>query len=370
MNYAQMLKPAIHSVPVYEPGKPIEVVARELGMDPDLIAKMASNENPLGSSPLGIAAAAASLSGASMYPENGAFFLRKRIAERMGLEQAMISVSAGSNDFLYLLGNLFLAPGTEVVMSKPSFITGKIVTLLYGATPVEVPVREDLSQDLDGMLAAITDKTRIVYLPDPNNPTGTICTQAELDRFITALPDHVVLVYDEAYREFRSAAPDIIPHIRAGRKVIGTRTFSKIYGLAGLRVGYSYSSPELAALLNRVRPPFSVSVPALAAALAAIDDDEWVAKCRAANTEGLAQLRSGLEGMGLACVRGEANFVLVRVGPNAMEIFNKLQGMGWIIRPVGNYGLPDYLRISVGTSEQNAGLLAALRVVLAQPAGV
>ncbi|MFA5256772.1 MAG: histidinol-phosphate transaminase [Opitutales bacterium] len=370
MNYAQMLKPAMHSVPVYEPGRPIEVVARELGLDPDHVAKMASNENPLGSSPKGLAAAHAALSGAWMYPENSAFFLRGRIAEKMGLEPSMISVCAGSNEVFYLMGDLFLAPGVEVVMSKPSFITGMIATLLYGSTPVAVPVRADLSQDLDGMLAAITERTRIVYLPDPNNPTGTICSQAELDRFITALPDHVVLIYDEAYREYRSEIPDIVHHIRAGRKVVGTRTFSKIYGMAGLRVGYAYCAPEMAALLDRVRPPFSVSVPALAAGLAAIDDDEWVLKCRVENTAGLAQLRAGLEELGLSCVDGEANFVLVKVGPEAMGIFQKLQGMGWIVRPVKNYGLPDYLRISVGTREQNAGLLVALREVLARTAGL
>lgn len=368
MNYAQMLKPAIATVPVYEPGKPIEVVARELGLEPDCIAKMASNENPFGSSPKALAAASKALCGAWMYPENSAFYLRSRLAEKLGVDFSMLSICAGSNEFLYLLGDLFLAPGVEVVMSRPSFITGKIVTLLYGATPVEVPLRKDLSQDLDGLLAAITDKTRLVYLPDPNNPTGTVCTQAELDRFIAALPDHVVLVYDEAYREYRKEMPDLIPHIRAGKKVICTRTFSKIYGLAGLRVGYSISSPELAELVNRVRPPFNVSVPALAAALAAVDDEEWVEKCHMLNAAGLAQLREGLCEMGLECVNGEANFVLVRFGASAMDIFAKLQQKGWIVRPVRNYGLPEYLRISVGTPEQNAGILDALRELLAPSA--
>jgi histidinol-phosphate aminotransferase len=364
MNYSQLVKPFISTVPVYVPGKPIEIVARDLGMDPASIAKMASNENPLGSSPKAIAAAKKSLSDANMYPENSAFYLRERLAAKLDVDAGQLVVSEGSNELIYMLGDLFLAPGVEVVMSKPCFITGKIVTLLYGAKPVEVPLKADLSQDLDGLLAAITSHTRLVYLPDPNNPTGTVVSQASLDRFIEALPDHVVLVYDEAYREYRSDIPDVIKHIKAGRKVIATRTFSKIYGLAGLRVGYGICNKELAALVDRVRPPFNVSVPALAAALAAVDDDAWVEKCRKANTIGLIELRAGLEKLGLSCVAGEANFILVRFGPKSKEIFETLQKMGFIIRPVANYGLPDYLRISVGTPRQNAGLLAAIEKIL------
>ena len=360
MNYSQLVKPFISSVPVYVPGKPIEIVARELGMDPASIAKMASNENPLGSSPKGIRAAKAALADGNMYPENSAFYLREKLAAKLGVGMENLVVSEGSNELIYLLGDLFMAPGVEVVMSKPSFITGKIVTLLYGATPVEVPLKADLSQDLDGMLRAITPKTRVVYLPDPNNPTGTILSQAELDRFIEALPDHVLLVYDEAYREYRNDIPDVLKHIKAGRKVIATRTFSKIYGLAGLRVGYGICASELATLVERVRPPFNVSVPALAAAQAAIGDDAWVKKCRKANAEGMKALREGLEKLGLPCTKGEANFILVKFGPKSKDIFEQLQRKGFIIRPVANYGLPDYLRISVGTSEQNAGLLAAI----------
>jgi len=365
MNYSQLIKPIISNVPVYVPGKPIEIVARELGMDPDGIAKMASNENPMGSSPKALSAAKKALASSYMYPENSALFLRTRLAEKLGVSADMLVVSAGSNEIIYLLGNLFMAPGVEVVMSKPSFITGKIVTLLHGATPVEVPVKADLSQDLDGLLKAITPNTRLVYLPDPNNPTGTVISQEELDRFIEALPEHVVLVYDEAYREYRSQIPDVLKHIKAGRKVIATRTFSKIYGLAGIRVGYAVCHAELAALVDRVRAPFNVSVPALAAAEAAIDDDAWVAMCNKENAAGLRELRAGLEKLKLACVKGEANFILVKFGPNSKEIFERLQKRGFIVRPVANYGLPEYLRISVGTREQNVGLLAAVAKILA-----
>jgi histidinol-phosphate aminotransferase len=369
MNYSQLVKPLISNVPVYIPGKPIEIVAHELGLDPDGIAKMASNENPLGSSPLALSAAKKALASAFMYPENSALFLRTHLAEKLGVEKEMIVVSAGSNEIIYLLGDLFMGPGVEVVMSKPSFITGKIVTLLYGAKPVEVPVKEDLSQNLDGLLKAITPATRVVYLPDPNNPTGTVISQEELDRFIEALPEHVVLVYDEAYREYRSHIPDVLKHIKAGKKVVATRTFSKIYGLAGIRVGYAICNAELAALLERVRPPFNVSVPALAAADAAIDDEAWVRMCHMENADGMHELRSGLEKLGLKCVPSEANFILVKFGPRSAEIFDRLQKLGYIVRPVANYGLPEYLRISIGTHEQNVGLVAAIsQVVHSMPA--
>jgi histidinol-phosphate aminotransferase len=368
MNYSELIKPIISNVPVYIPGKPIEIVARELGLDPEGIAKMASNENPLGSSPKALSAAKKALASSFMYPENSALTLRMRLAEKLGVEKEMLVVTAGSNEVIYLLGDLFMAPGVEVVMSKPSFITGKIVTLLYGATPVEVPVKEDLSQDLDGLLKAITPKTRMVYLPDPNNPTGTVASQSELDRFIEALPEHVVLVYDEAYREYRSQIPDVIKHIKAGRKLIALRTFSKVYGLAGLRVGYAVCNAELASLVERVRPPFNVSVPALAAAEAAVDDEAWVRMCAKENADGMLELRVGLEKLGLKCVRGEANFILVRFGQDAMDIYDRLQKKGFIVRPVANYGLPEYLRISVGTREQNVGLVAALaKIVRGRP---
>lgn len=360
MNYEELVKPAIRTQPVYEPGKPIEIVAHELGLAPGDIAKLASNENPLGSSPLAVEAATRALTEARLYPENSAFYLRRKLAARLELEPDMITVSAGSNELLYMVGDLFLAPGLEVVMGRSAFITAKIVTLLYGATPVEVPLTVDLRHDLDAMLAAITPRTRLVYLPDPNNPTGTACEPADVLRFAEALPDHVVLVYDEAYTEYRDNAPDLRPLIRAGRKILGTRTFSKIYGLAGLRVGYGYSPAALAGLLDRVRPPFNVAAPALAAALAALDDEAWVLASRKANREGLRQLGEGLTRLGLAFVPSQANFLLVRLA-EADTVYQQLQMKGLIVRPVGGYQLPDYLRFSVGTAAQNQRLLDALR---------
>ncbi len=362
MDYEDLVKPAIRTQPVYEPGKPIEIVAHELGLEPGFIAKLASNENPLGSSPKALAAATRALADTRLYPENSAFYLRRKLAEKLGLEPAAFTVSAGSNELLYMMGDLFLDPGVEVVMGRSAFITMKIAALLYGATPVEVPLLPDMRHDLDAMLAAITPRTRIVYLPDPNNPTGTACAPEDVVRFVRALPEHVVFVYDEAYAEYRDNAPDLRPLLREGRKVLCTRTFSKIYGLAGLRIGYGYSSLELATLLNRVRPPFNVSVPALAAALAALDDDEWVAASRKANREGLEQLAEGLAGLGLAFVPSEANFLLIRFA-EADLVYQQLQTKGLIVRPVRGYQLPEYLRISVGTPAQNQRLLDALREI-------
>lgn len=329
-------------------------------MDPASFVKLASNENPLGASPKALEAARAALTDAWLYPENSAYFLRNKLAERLNIGADQITVSAGSNELLYILGDLFIEPGVEVVMGECAFVATKIATLLYGGTPVEVPLDSGFKHDLDAMRAAITDRTRIVYLPDPNNPTGTACDEAEIIKFARSLPDHVLFVYDEAYVEYREKAPDLRPLIREGRKILCTRTFSKIYGLAGLRVGYGFSDPELASLLNRVRHPFNVSSIALAAAAAALDDHDFVERSREANRLGLKQLEEGLAALGLDFTHSEANFILVRV-KNAATVNQELQKKGLIVRPLKAYGLSEHLRISVGTSAQNKRLLDALR---------
>lgn len=362
MAYEDLVKKSVHSQPVYEPGRPIEIVARELGMKPSSIAKLASNENPLGACPRGIEAARAALADAWLYPENSALFLREKLAAHLDVETEQLTISAGSNELLYLMGDLFIEPGVEVVMGQCAFIAAKIATLLYGGTPVEVPLKDDLTHDLDAMRRAITDRTRIVYLPDPNNPTGTACDPYDVIQFARALPDHVVLVYDEAYAEYRETSPDLRPLISEGRKILCTRTFSKIYGLAGLRVGYGYSDAELASLLNRVRPPFNINSIGLAAATAALEDQDWVSHSREANRLGLKQLSDGLQALGLAFTPSHANFILVRF-KDAQKVNQQLQKKGLIVRPLGGYGLPDHLRISVGSSAQNQRLLEALREI-------
>lgn len=356
MSYSELVKPSIHKQPVYEPGKPIEVVAREFGLEPGQIAKLASNENPLGTSPMAAEAIRNAAGNVWLYPENASFYLCNRLAELCNVTPDMLTIGAGSSDIHYMLGDLFLQPGVELLMGEGAFITMFLVALLYGATPVRVPL-VNYTHDLDAMLAAITPRTRIVYLPNPNNPTGTLVGREKLDAFIRALPEHVVLVYDEAYSEYVDDPFDILPYLREGFKVITTRTFSKIYGLAGLRIGYSVSSVELAGLLSRVRPPFNVSVPAQVGALAALDDTDFVQRSKAVNAAGLKQLEAGFARLGMQTIPSSGNFVMVHFGPDAAGWFQRLQARGVIVRPVTGYGFPEFLRVSIGLPEQNALLL-------------
>ncbi len=362
MKLESLVNPSVLTQPVYEPGKPIEDVARELGLDPAGIVKLASNENPLGSSPLALAAAHRALADGQLYPDGGCVLLRQKIAARHGLTPTQIAVGNGSNELLELVGHVFLRPGDEVVMGLPSFAVYKLVTLLFGAKPVEVPLVNH-RHDLDALLRAITPRTRLVFLPSPNNPTGTANTEDEILRFARALPAHVVLVYDEAYAEYLDNPPDLRPLIAEGRPVLCLRTFSKIFGLAALRVGYGYATVEFAALLNRVRQPFNVNAIGQAAALAALDDTAFADRARTENAAGLTQLAEGFRRLGLEYVPSVANFILVKVGDGA-KTFDALQRRGLIVRPVKSYGLPEWLRITVGTAAQNERLLTTLATVL------
>jgi len=362
MNIESLVKPSVLAQPVYEPGKPIEYVARELGLDPAGIIKLASNENPHGPSPRALEAARRALESGELYPDGGCFALRQKLAQVHGLGADQFIVGNGSNEIIELLGHAFLAPGDEVVMGKPAFIVYKLVTLLFGAKAVEVPLVNH-RHDLAALARAITPRTKLVFVASPNNPTGTANTAAELLAFARALPEHVVGVFDEAYLEYQETPPDLRPLVREGRKVIGLRTFSKIHGLASLRVGYGYSSPGLAAVLNRVRQPFNVNAIGQAAALAALDDTAFSEKCARENRAGLRQLESGLHGLGLEVVPSEANFILVKVGDGA-RLFDALQRRGVIVRPVASYGMPEWLRLTVGTKAQNERLLAELKTLV------
>lgn len=366
MTIASLAKPSVLSQPVYEPGKPIEYVARELGLDAAGIIKLASNENPCGPSPRAVAAATQALQQAELYPDGGCFELRQKLAAAWGLAPDQFVIGNGSNELIELLGHVFLGPGDEVVMATPAFVVYKLVTLLFGAKPVEVPLRH-WTHDLAALAAAITPRTKLVFVCSPNNPTGTANTAAELMAFARALPEHVVAVFDEAYAEYVDAAPDLRPLIAEGRKVICLRTFSKIYGLASLRVGYGYASAELCGLLNRVRQPFNVNAIAQAAAVAALDDREFTTRCARENRAGLLQLERGCRELGLEVVPSVANFMLVKVGEGA-RVFDALQRAGVIVRPVGSYGLPAWIRITVGTHAQNERVLAELRRLQPRPA--
>ena len=362
MTFAELANPGILTQPVYEPGKPVDQVARELGLDPAGIVKLASNENPHGPSPKAVAAAERALREAHLYPDGGYFALRQKLSQKFGLGMDQFIIGDGSNEIIELIGHAFLAPGVECVMHQAAFMVYKLVTVMFGAKPVEVPL-VNMRQDLRALAAAVTPRTRLVFLASPANPVGATNPAEEIFELVRALPPHVILVLDEAYVDFLDNPPDLRPLIAEGRKVICLRTFSKIYGLAALRIGYGYAAAELIALLQRVRQPFNVNGVAAAAAIAALDDAEFVTRCRRENQTGLAQLGDGFRQLGLEFVPGQGNFLLVKVGDGA-RVFGALQQRGLIVRPVKPYGLPEWVRITVGTRAQNKRLLATLAEVL------
>jgi histidinol-phosphate aminotransferase len=346
--------------PIYQAGKPISHVAREFGLDPSKIDKLASNENPLGPSPLGMAAAAAALREINLYPDSSSWDLTGKLSDRLGLGREQLVFGNGSNEILELVAHAFLGPDTEAVMGVHSFIVYKLVTLLMGAKPVEVAM-PGFKHDLVAMRAAITPRTRVVFVASPNNPTGVANSEAELFEFARSLPENVLFVLDEAYAEYQDHSPDLRPLLAEGRAFLGARTFSKIYGLAGLRAGYAYTRSDIAGLLQRAREPFNLNSISQAAAFAALDDADFVKRSRDNNRSGLKLLSSGLRAMGLEPVPSEGNFIMVKVG-DAAAIFRFLQSRGTIIRPVG--GLPEYIRISVGTPEQNERCLQNIKAYL------
>jgi histidinol-phosphate aminotransferase len=364
MDAARFAQPHLLNQPIYQPGKPISQVAREVGLDPARIDKLASNENPLGPSPKALEAATAALREVNLYPDGACWDLTGKVAERLQIGRDQLVFGNGSNEVLELVARAFLGPGTEAVMGVHGFVVYRLATLLVAAKPVEVPM-PGFRHDLAAMRAAVTPRTRVVFIASPNNPTGTAHTESELVGFARSLPDDVVFVLDEAYAEYQERAPDLRPLIAEGRPVVCTRTFSKIYGLAGLRVGYGFTRSDIAALLQRAREPFNVNTVAQAAALAALDDVDFVRRSRESNRAGLAQLAAGFRDLGLGSVPSAANFILVEV-PDAAKAFGFLQARGTIVRPFGD--LPGHVRITVGTAGQNERCLANLRAYLASRA--
>ena len=361
MEAARFAQAHILSQPVYQPGKPISEVAREFGLDPHQIDKLASNENPLGPSPKAMEAAAAAVREVNLYPDGSCWDLTGKVAARLQVGRDQLIFGNGSNEVLELVAHVFLGPGAEAVMGVHGFAVYKLVTLLLGAKAVEVAM-PGFAHDLAAMRAAVTPRTRVIFLANPNNPTGTAHTQAELIGFARSLPEDVLLVLDEAYTEYQDHAPDLRSLIAGGQAVLCTRTFSKIYGLAGLRVGYGFTRPDIAALLQRARAPFNINTVAQAAATAALDDAAFVQRSREVNRAGLKQLAAGFQELGLPCVPSAANFILVQV-PDGAKAFQFMQARGTIIRPFGN--LPTHVRITVGTAAQNERCLANLRAYLA-----
>ncbi|MEO7099973.1 MAG: histidinol-phosphate transaminase [Luteolibacter sp.] len=347
----------------YEPGKPIDETARELGLDPSQIVKVASNENPLGPSPLAKAAMREALEEANIYPDGGGYRLRSAIADSFGMEISNVVLGNGSNEIIELLCHTFLNRDAELIAAEHAFVVYKLMATLFGAKYVEVP-DPGFIHDLDAMADAITDKTRLVFIANPNNPTGTMVDQAAIDRFMARVPEHVIVVFDEAYFEFPDSPPDALKYVREGRNVCVLRTFSKIHGLAALRVGYGLASENVATLLQKARQPFNVNAIAQAGALAALGDSAHTEKTRAVNAAGMAFYEAAFKQRGLEFVPSYANFILVKVG-DGDRVFRDMLKQGVIIRAMSSYKLPDWVRISIGTQAQNERCIEVLDSVLA-----
>ena len=347
----------------YEPGKPIDETARELGLRAQDIIKLASNENPLGPSPLAKEAMRRALEEAHIYPDGGGYRLRTAIAERLGLELDQVVLGNGSNEIIELLCHSFLHREAELIAAEHAFVVYQLMATLFGARYVEVP-DPGFVHDLDAMAAAITPATRLVFVANPNNPTGTMVGQAAIDRFVEKLPEHVVAVFDEAYFEFVDNPPDVLKHVRAGRNVCVLRTCSKIHGLAALRVGYGLAPKGLADVLQKARQPFNVNGIGQAGALAALNDAAHVERTREVNRAGIAFWQAAFRERGLEFVPSMANFVLVRVG-DGDAVFRAMLRKGVIVRAMRSYKLPEWVRISAGTAAQNERGLAVLDEILA-----
>ncbi len=358
------INPNLARIPTYQPGRPIEEVARELGLPAAHIIKLASNENPLGPSPAALAAMENVLRNLHLYPDGNAFYLKRRLAEKLGVSPEHLILGNGSNEIIEFAGHALIAPGSEVVVSQYCFAVYPIVTQLFGGVLVTVPAR-DFGHDLPAMGRAITPRTRILFAANPNNPTGTLAPAADVMRLINAIPPNVLLAMDEAYIEFLDEPGDLLPLVRSGSKpnLLLMRTFSKIYGLAGLRLGYGIGHPELIAALEKVRQPFNINALAQAGALAALDDTEHAARTRQNNKAGLKFLEEAFRGMGLRFIPSAANFILVRVGDGG-RVSLELQKLGIITRPMAGYQLPEWIRITVGTPAENERCVGGLRKVL------
>ena len=366
---AKLAPAGVRTLAPYIPGKPIEELEREYGIGNSI--KLASNENPLGSGPRALEAIAQASRQIGLYPDGSGFKLKQALARKLGCETACITLGNGSNDVLVLLAEAFLSPQIEAVYSQYTFAVYPIAVQATGATARVAPANPPghampFGHDLHAMAGLINERTRLVFVANPNNPTGTWVAAGELRRFIASVPEQTLVVVDEAYIEYASepAFPDASRWLREFPNLVVTRTFSKAYGLAGLRVGYALSHPAVADILNRVRQPFNVNSIALAAALAALEDTEHLQRSMQTNRAGMAQLRAGFDALGIRHVPSVGNFVLIDCGRPAPAVYEAMLRQGVIVRPVGNYQLPDHLRITIGTREQNERMLAALKQAL------
>lgn len=364
MRIADIAPDYVRAISPYQPGKPIAELAREMGLGEQDIIKLASNENPLGMSPRGRQAMLDAVGDIARYPDGGGFALKAALSRRHGVQMSQIVLGNGSNDVLDIAARAFLARGNSAVYAQHAFAVYPIATLAVGARGIEVAAR-DYGHDLDAMSAAIEPDTRVVFIANPNNPTGTFVTGAALERFLGTVPREVLVVLDEAYNEYldSSARYDSVAWLARFPNLVISRTFSKIYGLAGLRVGYVLAHAEVADLMNRVRQPFNVGSLGLAAAEAALDDDEFVRQSYDLNRVGMEQVVTGLAMLGLEHIPSHGNFVTFRVG-DAAAVNQRLLRQGVIVRPIAGYGMPQHLRVSIGLADENVRFLAALEQAL------
>jgi len=349
----------IKSISPYVPGKPVEELERELGISGSI--KLASNENPLGPSPKAVAAIRKALEGLNRYPDGSGFYLSQALAKTYGVDIAQVILGNGSNELIELAVRTFVQPGDEVISADPSFVVYKMITQAAGGMNVIVPCK-DMRHDLDAMAERITAKTKLVFIANPNNPTGTMNTKAEMDRFMAKVPDHVVVAVDEAYYEYvtRADYPDGLDYLRDGRNILSLRTFSKIYGLAGLRIGYGITTAEIAELMNKVRQPFNTNSLAQAGALAALADRKHVEKSVTLNNEGKQLLYREFDRMGIPYIPSETNFIMFETQFDGKDVYAGLLKTGVIIRPMG----PKKLRVTIGLPEENTRFVAELEKIV------
>jgi histidinol-phosphate aminotransferase len=364
MSLPFALNPVLQHLPVYQPGRPIAEVARELGLADRRIIKLASNENPLGPSPAALAAMRLASRQVNLYPDGNAFYFKQKLAAKLQVDPANLILGNGSNDIIEFLGHALMGPGDDVIVSEFCFAIYPIVARLFGANVITVPAKNH-GHDLPAMGNAITARTKAVFVANPNNPTGTLAPPEDVRRLIQTTPAHVVLVMDEAYIEFLEEPLDLVSMVlfREKPNLVLMRTFSKIHGLAGLRLGYGIGHPEFIAALEKIRQPFNINSLAQAAGLAALDDLEHVRKTRENNSLGRKFLEEAFARMGLPFVPSFANFVLVQVGQGQL-VFEEMQKQGVITRPMGGYQLPEWIRISIGTPRENHRAVKALKRVL------
>jgi histidinol-phosphate aminotransferase len=364
MPICDLAPPYIRGIAPYQPGKPISELAREMGLDPASIIKLASNENPLGVSPRAMLAIENVLDELSRYPDGNGFELKRALSARYGVAEECIVLGNGSNDVLELAARAFLTPGNSALYSQHGFAVYPLAVQAIGATGIEVPAR-DFGHDPEAMLRAVRSNTRLVFIANPNNPTGTMIEATRLEAFLAAVPEQVLVVLDEAYNEYvpPEFRIDTVAWLDRFPNLVLTRTFSKVYGLAGLRVGYAFAAPGVADVMNRVRQPFNVNSVSLAAAAAALDDTDFVRQSFELNYRGMRQITEGLTRLGIEYIRSYGNFVSFKVKA-AADVYQSLLRLGVIVRPIASYGMPDYLRVTIGLESENTRFLESLEQAL------